>query len=360
VNPISKKTAVIAAVVIVILIVAGVGAWYFTAPPPVERITWRAATSAEGTVGYVAITLLCDVATRTYPQYMQVLPTTTPGATASVKVYDKGESDSCYNTLQHHYQIKTGTGPFDPKAYTMKRATEQIIWMYPLIYFMIIRKGDADKIKSWSDVAGKKFYPTPPGFGSNEVAREVFGPNGLNVWGKLEEKQMDTSAAADSLKLGVVDVIWGYCDPGALAPWVAEVDTKVDIVLVPPTAEELKKATATGWITPYKIDPKKFFTKSVYPEPVTCVAMPFGLAADKSLSDRHVYYFVKACFEKKDELAKSLATYKEFAVTGFEWNIEVFKIQSKAFGATIHPGVALYLKERGYDPAALEILVAKR
>ncbi|MEM2634628.1 MAG: TAXI family TRAP transporter solute-binding subunit [Nitrososphaerales archaeon] len=338
----------------------------FTPPPKPAKMTWNANTSEPGTVGYIAIAAIADLVTKTYPDVLEVLPISVGGATTTVKVWDRGEGHSCYNTLQHLWQVKVGAGPFDPAQYKMKRANEfwQVLWMYPLIYFGMIRAADAGKIKSWSDFAGRAVFPTPPGYGSHEVFRAVFGKDGLNIIDKMDLKSMSVEAAADNLKMGVMDVCWAYCDPGALAKWCMDVDVRVGVAVVPPTEEELKKALAAGpWLSKYKVDPSTLFTSPLAKatKPFDTVAMPFGIAAGKDVSDAHVYYFVKAVFEKKEELGKVVATFTDFAKRGLEWNIEVFKDQSKPpISTPIHPGVALYLREKGYNPEALGILVGKR
>ncbi|MDW8045534.1 MAG: TAXI family TRAP transporter solute-binding subunit [Nitrososphaerota archaeon] len=338
----------------------------FTPPPKPPKMTWNANTAEPGTVGYIAVAAIADLVTKTYPDVLTVLPISVGGATTTVKVWDRGEGHSCYNTLQHLWQVRVGAGPFDPKEYRMRRADEfwQVLWMYPLIYFGIIRATDADKIKSWSDFAGRPVFPTPPGYGSHEVFRAVFGKDGLNIIDKIDLKSMSVEAAADNLKLGVIDVCWAYCDPAALAKWVMDVDARVGVAVVPPTPEELRKGMAAGpWLSKYTVDPSKLFTSPAAKaaKPFETLAMPFGIAAGADVSDAHVYYFVKAVFEKREELGKTVATFTDFAKRGLEWNIEVFQHQSKPpISSPIHPGTALYLREKGYNPEALGILVGKR
>lgn len=344
------------------------GSYSLAQKPPgeVKKFTWYLNTAEPGTVGYAALSAMADLATRTYPKYLEILPTAVGGATTTVKVWDRGQGHSCYNTLQHLWQVAVGAGPFDPKQYKFKRPDEfwQVVWMYPLIYFGLVRDKDADKIKSFQDFAGKKVFPTPPGYGSHEVFLAFFGPKGLNILSTMELKSMSVSAAADNLKLGVMDVVWSYCDPGALVKWGKDVDVRVGVAVVPPTPQELQKGLAAGpWLIPYEVNPGPLFESPLAKgaKPFKTVSMPFGIAAGKDISDEHVYYFVKAVFDKQAELGKIMATFADFAKRGLAWNIEVFKIQSKPpISAPIHPGVALYLKEKGYDPQAQGILVGKR
>jgi len=186
----------------------------------------------------------------------------------------------------------------------------------------------------------------------------------LHIRHTMDLKSMSVSTAADNLKLGVMDVLWAYCDPGALVKWAKDADVRVGVAVVPPTAEELKKGLAAGpWLIPYEVNPARIFDSRMAKaaKPFETVGMPFGIAAGKDLSDEHVYYFVKAAFDKQAELAKVMASFTDFGKKGLAWNIQVFQKQSKPpISAPIHPGVALYLKEKGYDPKALGILVGKR
>ena len=335
-------------------------------PGEVKKFTWYMNVSEPGTVGFGSMSAIADLATRTYPKYLEVLPTSVGGATTTVKVWDRGQGHSCYNTLQHLWQVAVGKGPFEPKQYKFKRPGEfwQVLWMYPLIYFGMIRADDEGKIKNFSDFAGKRIFPTPPGFGSHEVFLAFFGPDGMNIRQTMQLKSMSVSGAADNLKLGVMDIMWSYCDPGALVKWGKDADVRVGVAVVKPTAEELKKGLAAGaWLLPYEVNPGPLFDspKAKATKPFKTVCMPFGIAAGKDVSDEHVYYLAKAAFEKRAELAKIMATFTDFAKNALEWNVEVFKMQSKPpISAPIHPGVALYLKEKGYDAKALGILVGKR
>lgn len=348
------------------LIFAGSAGAAQKTPGEVEKLTWYLNTSEPGTVGYIAMSGIADLVTRTYPKYLQVLPSAGGGATTTVKVWDRGQGHSCYNTLQHLWQVAVGAGPFDPKEYKFKRPDEfwQVLWMYPLIYFGMVRAEDADKIRTFSDFARRPIFPMPPGHGSHEVFLAFFGPDGMNIRHTMSLKSMSVSAVADNMKLGVVDVAWAYCDPGALVKWAKDADVRVGVAIVPPTPEELKKGLAAGpWLIPYEVNPAPLFDSPLAKKakPFETVSMPFGIASGKDVSDEHVYYFVKATFDKQAELGKTMATFMDFAKRGLEYNIEVFKMQSKPpISAPIHPGVALYLKEKGYDAKDLGILVGKR
>jgi len=348
------------------LILAGSASFAQKPLGEVKKFTWYLNASEPGTVGYGALSAVADLVTRTYPKYLEVLPTSVGGATTTVKVWDRGQGHSCYNTLQHLWQVAVGAGPFDPKQYKFKRPDEfwQVLWLYPLIYFGLVKDKDADKIKTFSDFAGKRVFPTPPGYGSHEVFLAFFGPEGMNIRHTMDLKSMSVSGAADNLKLGVMDIMWAYCDPGALVKWSKDADIRVGVAVAPPTPEELKKGLAAGpWLISYEVNPAPLFDspRAKEAKPFETVGMPFGIAAGKDVSDEHVYYFVKAAFDKQAELAKIMATFTDFGKKGLEWNVEVFKKQSKPpISAPIHPGVALYLKEKGYDAKALGILVGKR
>lgn len=336
-------------------------------PGEVKKFTWYMNTSEPGTVGYGALSAIADLVTRTYPKYLEVLPAAVGGATTTVKIWDRGKGNSCYDTLQHLWQVATGAGPFDPKKYQFRRPDElwQVMWMYPLIYFGLVRAKDAGKIKSFKDFANHPIFPTPPGYGSHEVFLAFFGSKGLHILHTMDLKSMSVASAPDNLKLGVMDILWAYCNPGSLVKWAKDADVRVGVAVVPPTPEELKKGLAAGpWLIPYEVEnPSKLFESRLAKaaKPFETVGMPFGIAAGKDVSDAHVYYFVKAAFEHQAELAKVMAAFTDFGKKGLKWNVQVFQKQSKPpINAPIHPGVALYLKEKGYDPASLGIKVGKR
>jgi TRAP-type uncharacterized transport system substrate-binding protein len=316
---------------------------------------------------------LADILSRAYPEYFEITVKVAGGAAAGHAAWDKGECDLGYSAMNIVYQYVTRTGRWAPEKATAQRYNEMtvICYEYPLIYTLFVTEDLKDQVTCWSDLKklGKSVgvYATPAAYASHEVFREVFSilfdckPTDLDTMLALDVS--DVSAAGDLLTTGKVKAIWGYGDPGGPASWVTDAFSRYGykLVAVPPSPSELNKILSkspviieyTMDLTPYLVKTKDGKTS------IDVVAMPFGLVGSKNLSKEHVYVlFETHITHAKDLEATGIATFKNYKDWFLPFNIECFKKQS-TFGAKIHPGVAECLKNYGYDPKALGILVAE-
>lgn len=338
---------------------------------PEEKIRLTVGTATPGSVGYIAHSVMAELMTKLYPQYFEFSVVSIGGAAIAHAAWEAGKVDLGYSALNIVYQYMSRTGRYAPDKLQPQRTDEMtvIIYQYPLIYTIFVTEDLAGKVKCWRDIKDLKMpvYPTPSGYASHEIFREVFSilydvqPTELDMLMKLVD--MDVSGVPDALALGLIKIVWGYGDPGGPAPWLADSLTRINyrMVAIPPCPDEIEKILVkTGAVIPYPLDLKPYNVKTADGKTFIekTIAMPFGLIGSRNLSTPHIYLLFRAHFEYCEIFEKTLTTFNGFCQWGLQLNIEAFKIQSR-YGVHIHSGTALYLEEKGYNLESLGILVAK-
>jgi TRAP-type uncharacterized transport system substrate-binding protein len=205
-----------------------------------------------------------------------------------------------------------------------------------------VTKAERNDIKSWSDLAGKTVFAGPPGSSVFEVPRAAL--TALGVWDKIKVVNIPFTSAADALKMGTVDVIVGYANGDVLIPWMAEVDTRVKLKIIPPSPAEfevIKKVP--GYSTP-ALDTKKVFAQDMGVPKVNAIADYYGFHVGNKLSAEGAYRVFKVLIEKANEISKIHGTLKVYAEDPL--GMQVAGISSIP-DIPVHPGVARYLKEKG-------------
>jgi TRAP-type uncharacterized transport system substrate-binding protein len=377
--PKTRGKVLVAIIAVVVIVVAAVAAYFAFAPPaptgpkPVGKVSWSIGTCTAGSVGYIVHSATADLLMRKYPDYFDMSVKVAGCAAAGHAAWDKGECDIGYSALNIVYQYITKTGRWAPEKATAMKYDEMtvIVWQYPIIYTLFVTEDLKDQVTCWSDLKklGKSVgtYPTPAAYASNEVFREVFSilfdcaPADLDKILALDVS--DVSAIGDLLVTGKVKAVWGYGDPGGPASWVSDGFSRYGykLVAVPPSPSELQKLLSKSPdLVKYTLDLTPFNVKTRDGKTsIDVVAVPFGFVGSKKLSKDHIYLLFEAHVKYASDFeATGISTFKNLKNWFLPFNIECFKKQS-TFGAKIHPGVAECLKNYGYDPKALGILVAE-
>jgi len=321
---------------------------------PIEKISWDAGTTAEGSTNYIATATIAELTFRYLKDYIEMGPIPYTSSTVGLKGYDAGEVDSMYASMQQVDQVMTATGAFSPDLYKWTRPVSQLFWIYDLPFFAFIRAGDKDEITCWSDFAGKKIFPQMKGAGTYEIMRVVLGPEGLDIWDKMDVKDFHRDHAGDALKLREVDLVASY-GMGAPVGWGEVAMAKLDCAVVPPTAEELEiMLNAAPWISPMTIDPVAYFAgKDVgLKAPMNTFGLPFIYFVDPDMDEEYIYQLTKCVFEHADELvANAPGTWADWAAVGpMDYNLKYWsKCYAEYPNLPLHAGVKRYLEELGYD-----------
>ncbi len=314
---------------------------------------WNAGTTREGSTGFVTIGILSETVTTFAGEHIFMNPIAYTKSLVGLKGFDKKEVVSMYASSQQLLQITNKLGPFSPELYKWTAPYAQMFWMYDLDYFFLIRREDADKIKSWSDLANKSVWPNTQGSGTHELVKVMLGPDGLNIYDTIDEKAIDISQIADALKLGIVDALAVFSGGGQIVSLGLDVLARTDSVILAPTPEELEKILPTAeYIFPATMSPDAYGQDVGLTETITNPALGFVYIVSPDVSEEIVYQAVKVAFEKGAEMAKTAVTWAKFAEDPWGYNLPYLQ-KYKKMGVPIHPGALRYFRELGHDTKML-------
>lgn len=311
----------------------------------------RLGTSKEGTIGYsCGVALAATIKKNVKGVSMEAVPT--PGSTASVKIFSRGDLDIAYCSTWTLRDAYNNLGPFAKSP--IKRLPLQG-WYYLTADWVPVTSAKAKDINTYQDMVGKKFYPFVAGSGIYDVYRAVFTK--LGMWDKLVNRQVGAMEAADALKMGTVDVLGGYClDKGQTAPsWMRNLDTRTEIKVLRPSAAQMEKIAKIDGITFGKLSNKWMQPKNrkINSGDIYGWSIHYGFHPGNNMPTETMYQIYKTWIEKaKQDLAPVNGTLK-FA-SEHMMDLQV-KGLMEAKDIPVHPGVAKYLKEKGLWNKALTI-----
>jgi TRAP transporter TAXI family solute receptor len=317
------------------------------------KYMWNAGTTEEGSTGYVSIGILSET-TNTYAgDHIFMTPIAYARSLVGLRGFDQKEVVSMYASSQQFDQIINKWGPFSPETYKWSAPYTQMMWMYDLDYFFLIRKEDADKIKSWSDLAHRKVFSQMRGTGSYEIVKVMFGPGGLNIWDTIDQKSFHLSHAADALKLGEVDAVIAYSAGGQIVGYAQEVITRTDCVLLSTTPEELEKIMKSAdFLFPAEVSPEGYGQDVGLTKTIRNPALGFVYIVDPDVPEEIVYQATKAIWENAEKMAKAVAVWGKFSEDPWGYNLP-YLMKYKKLGAPIHPGALRYFRELGHNTKVL-------
>jgi TRAP-type uncharacterized transport system substrate-binding protein len=321
-----------AALVVTMLVVAGCR--------PAGQVTWNSGTSNEGSGGYVANLGIARLVSK-YMTGLNYVSVPTGGSTQSVNLFGtgSGEIDACYPANVSLY-----------KAYRKIAPHADVKWLpYQWLYFlsgdqMLVVKKDNTTIKSWSDLAGKKFYGSARGMTSFDIYQDVF--THMGIWDKMDVKEVAQSEVGDALSMGIVDAVGvSGLSLNTLLPWGKDMETRVDIKVINPTPAEEKVISEVKGLSPNWNVKLSAFAKDPGVSKVFSVSALWGPALAPYLDADLAYQVLKVLDEHTDEwfeLAPGVGLVVDNTLAG----AMVLGINSNP-DIPVHPSTAKFLKEKG-------------
>lgn len=306
-----------------------------------QRQVLRWGSSQAGSSAYIVLFGVAKIINDALPDiYIEAIPA--GGSIASQRMAGKGELEGVYSGAWNFTDMYTNRGPYEKAPYPANAPKPYQTWYCYLAKQFVITKAERNDIKTWSDLAGKTIFSSVPGSSVYEVPRAAL--TALGVWSKLKAVNIPFTSAADALKMGTIDAIVGYANGDVLIPWMAEVDTRVKLKIVPPSPAEFEKIKKVpGYATP-TLDTKKVFSQDMGMPQVNAIADYYGFHIGNKLSTEGAYKVIKVLVEKANEVAKVHATLVAFAEDPIGMQIKAI---SSIPDIPVHPGVAKYLKEKG-------------
>src|SRR6476469_3546196 len=203
----------------------------------------RWGTPPVGTAGHKAMVSLSTLLNKEMPQYrISVLPTA--GAIATVKGFATKELDGFYGSDLAYHELVTDTNRFKGFKERMQRMPIQSFWSNTIEVGLAIHVRNKDKIKKWSDLAGKRVFTGPLPFDTR--AQSERGLTALGV--KFIYVQVDLATAGSQLESGAIDALTIYTgSESSPPPWLAEASLAADWAVLNPSPDELAELKKQGF-----------------------------------------------------------------------------------------------------------------
>jgi uncharacterized protein len=304
-----------------------------------KDIRWG--TGPVGSVGHKALVVLADLLNKEMPEYrITVLPM--PGAVMTVKGFATNELDAYYGSDDALREFAADTGRFKGFKANVKRQPVQSMWMYTLDVGLAIKAANADKIKKWADLTGKKVYTGPLPFDTRLHLENAMAA----VDAKHVYTQVDLSTAGSQLDSGSIEAMIVYYTGGVVpAPWLSQASLAVDWAGLNPSPEELATLKKKGFAVE-EVDAATISKKDIHVKKLTLMPFYWGFDIGMNMSSDDVYKMLTIVDKRADDLAKLDADFAQIA------GGKLAAFQKRALEQTwdlvpIHPGLAKFLKEKG-------------
>jgi len=303
-----------------------------------ERKSIRWATSSTGSYGYKVAAQMTKVLEDALGGEYTVTVNPYPSTTAAMKATMDGNGEIGYTADVGMTQVYDGTGGF--KNYNAAKGRMVHTWYaYPMESFMAVYAPKAGQYKSWGDFNGKPVFFTPAGFMNWLNFQRIFKALGY----EFKHVQIGEAAQGDALQAGTIAGAVAYTTAGrSLASYWRETELLLDIKVINPSAEEVKKLIAAG-LAPVDVDPTKAFSKDVGVKTILGVPILFGYNVRADMPEDVIYKMLNKFYAERETLAKADPGFGPMArdfvgmqVNGINANPTV----------PVHAGMAKFLKEK--------------
>jgi hypothetical protein len=302
-----------------------------------KDIRW--ATSSVGSSGHKALVVLADLLNKEMPKYrISVLPT--PGAVVSVKGYATGQYEGFYGSDVAFSEYAADTGRFKGFKVNVKREPMQAFWAFTLEPSIAIKSTSRDKIKKWSDLAGKKVYTGPLPFDTRNQLERALAALGV----KHNYVQVDLSTVGSQLESGAIEAMCIYtAAETSPPPWLTQASLATDWAVLNPSADEIAALEKKNF-TFVDVKPSAY-RRDVHASTIKAIPFYYGFHVGKDIPTDDVYNMLKIIEKNAATLAKSD---KSFVQTATDFvGIQKRGIESSWELVPIHPGLAKYMREKG-------------
>jgi len=329
----SHKFAVSVAAVAVVFAFSAIDPGYAA-----ERKSIRWATSTPGSYGYKVAAQMIKVLEDALGGEYTVTVNPYPSPTVGMKALMNGEAEITYTADVGINQFVNDEGAF--KDYKpLKPKIVHTWYAYPMESFMAVIASKADQYKSLRDFSGKPVFFTPAGFMNWLNFMRIFKALGY----QFKHVQIGEAVQADALQAGTIVGAVAYTTAGrSIASYWRETELRIDIKVINPSPDEVKKLTAAG-LAPMEVDPTKVFSKDVGVKTILGVPLLFGYNVRADMPEDVVYKMLNMFYDKRESLAQGDPGFTPLArdFTG---------LQAKGINANptvpVHPGLAKFLKEK--------------
>ncbi|MCU0593394.1 MAG: hypothetical protein MUC57_18225 [Desulfobacterales bacterium] len=302
-----------------------------------ERKSIRWAVATTGTYGYKVAASLVRVLEDGLGADYTVTVNPYPGTTNAMKATMDGEAEVGYTADVGMTQLYTNDGPFKD----FKPAKSRLVhtwYAYPMESFMAVYAPKADQYKSWGDFNGKPVFFTPAGFMNWLNFHRIFKALGY----QFKHVQIGEAAQGDALQAGTIVGSVAYTTAGKSLPsYWRETELRVDLKVINPSPEEVKKLTAAN-LTPVEINAADAFTKDVGVKTILGVPILFAYNVRPDMPEELVYKILSILYNKREELTKTDPGFVPLAKDFVGMQVKGINANPDA---PVHAGLAKFLKE---------------
>jgi TRAP transporter TAXI family solute receptor len=302
-----------------------------------ERKSIRWATSSTGSYGYKVAAQMISVLESALGGEYTVTVNPYPSTTAAMKATMDGNAEIGYTADVGLTPLYAHEGSF--KDYKPAKALMVHTWYaYPMESFMAVYAPKASQYKSWGDFSGKPVFFTPAGFMNWLNFMRIYKALGY----QFKHVQIAEAAQGDALQAGTITGAVAYTTAGrSLASYWRETELRLDIKVINPSPDEVKKLTAAN-LTPVEIDPAQAFSKDVGVKTILGVPLLFGYNVLADMPEEVVYKMLKKFYAEKDNLAKADPGFGPMARDFVGMQLNGIKANPHI---PVHAGLAKFLKE---------------
>ncbi|MHB8771352.1 MAG: TAXI family TRAP transporter solute-binding subunit [Syntrophales bacterium] len=303
-----------------------------------ERKSIRWATSSTGSYGYKVAAQMTKVLEDALGGEYTVTVNPYPSTTAAMKATMNGDGEIGYTADVGMTQVYEGTGGF--KEFNPTKAKMVHTWYaYPMESFMAVHAPKAGQFKSWGDFSGKPVFFTPAGFMNWLNFQRIFKTLGY----QFKHVQIGEAAQGDALQAGTIVGACAYTTAGrSLASYWRETELRLDLRIINPSPEEVKKLTAAG-LAPVEIDPTKAFSKDVGVKTILGVPILFGYNVRPDMPADVIYRMLNKFYQERESLAKADPGFGPMARDFVGMQVNGIKANPTI---PVHAGLAKFLKEQ--------------
>src|SRR4030042_3951688 len=159
----------------------------------------------------------------------------------------------------------------------------------------------AGQYKSLAHCSGKPVFFPPAGCMNWLNSQRIFKALGY----QFKHVQIAEAAQSDALQAGTIVGAICYTTAGAsLASYWRETELRIQIKVINPSPDEVKKLTAAN-LAPMEIDPTKVFSKDVGVKPILGVPLLFGYNVRADMTEEGVYKMLNKFYAERESLANA-------------------------------------------------------
>ena len=302
-----------------------------------ERKSIRWATSTPGSYGYKVAAQMTKVLEDALGGEYTVTVNPYPSTTAAMKATMDGDAEIGYTADVGMEDVYKAEGAF--KEYKPAKSLMVHTWYaYPMESFMAVYAPKAGQFKSWGDFSGKPVFFTPAGFMNWLNFVRIFKALGY----QFKHVQIGEPAQGDALQAGTIVGAVCYTTAGRSLPsYWRETELRLDIRIINPSPDEVKKLTAAN-LAPTEIDAKNVFSKDVGVKTIIGVPLLFGYNMRADLPEEIVYKMLNKFYADRDTLAKADPGFEPLAADFIGMQVKGINAYPDA---PVHAGLAKFLKE---------------